>query len=161
VNFGLQQSQRPARTVGTGNTFIPKDARIQVDRSVVRAPRSGIVEILRNFAPLDLFNFIVVEYEPRMKSVHNSKVASDDESRCNRRSQQMRHKTAHTTWAPYLPICTTILNNSYIRPGSPTVLSGARDGYGIQALRGRCGGWHVVMTVKCSLGEGETGRVSR
>lgn len=32
--------------------------------------------------------------------------------------------------------------------------SGARDGSVIQALRGRCGGCRVVMTVKCSPGEG-------
>lgn len=33
-----------------------------------------------------------------------------------------------------------------------------RDGSVIQALRGRCGGWRVMMTVKCSPAEGETGR---
>ena len=54
----------------------------------IRAPRSGIAEIRRNFALLDRFNFIVVEYEPRMRSVHDGNVlsmraaATDAVSRC-------------------------------------------------------------------------------
>lgn len=67
------------RNRGRDRHLYAQRRRIKVDRLVVehiRAPRSGIAEIPGNFALLDRLNFIIVEHEPRMGSLHNGHVVS-------------------------------------------------------------------------------------